>query len=368
MKRIRSSGLLALTAGWLLACGGSSSKPIVTPQTSTFAFMQQTTGLSYKFTPMLGKFSTANSTTVFTATPVVDTSTNLLVDGEFYSIILSPDGKKGVFDLYGGLDRTSGQWDIWVADLNNTSNPVQITNDVNDDAMPQFSPDGSKIVFTSNRTGSMHQVVIRDLYGPGEQVLPVPLNIDWMWAPTYSPDGTKLAMEAWGYDTNNNEFEGILVMNAADGSNPQMLTGALSADCLCRDTVPSFTADGTKIVFARIDETYLPATADIYIMRADGTGLTRLTDGVGANFDPLTLTIAGVGERILFSSNRDNLTGTLSDGFDMYSMNADGTGMTRLTTNATFDGFSAMWQQIGGTAQVGSRAQHAQHHAPGTRR
>jgi Tol biopolymer transport system component len=82
-------------------------------------------------------------------------------------------------------------------------------------------------------------------------------------------------------------------------------------------------------------------------MNADGTEATRLTDGTGANFDPMMLTIAGLGERILFSSNRDNTSATGGDGFELYSMKVDGTGLTRLTNNALYDSFNFSFDGLG---------------------
>ncbi len=359
MRKILFFVLFLALAVWLIACSSSSKKVVVQPQTSAFAFVQEAAGQSYMFTPMLGKYVTTGSSTVFTATSVMDPSTNQPVTAEFWSIVLSADGKKATFDLAGGLDGNSGQWDIWVANSDGTGNPVQVTNDSYDDAMPQFSPDGTKVVFTSYRPlldGYDHyQIVIRNADGTGEQVLPMPPSADQTWAPTYSPDGTKIAVEAWGYDTSY--FDGIFIMNA-DGSNAQMLTNPSSTGCDCLDETPAFTADGSKITFSR--DTYDPSadteTEDIYIMNADGTGVTKLTDGVGINSDPLAFTIPGVGERILFSANRDNLTVTGSGGFDLYSMKTDGTGLTRLTVNSLFDAFSAEWYESGGAAAAARRA------------
>ena len=128
----------------------------------------------------------------------------------------------------------------------------------------------------------------------------------------------------------------------ADGSNPQMLTNPSSTEgCGCHDQTPAFSANGSKITFSREDWTNpdIAHKEDVYIMNADGTGITKLTDGVGINFEPMMLNVAGVGERILFSSNRDNLTMPGGMGFEMYSMNLDGTGMTRLTNNNLYDSF-----------------------------
>jgi Tol biopolymer transport system component len=95
---------------------------------------------------------------------------------------------------------------------------------------------------------------------------------------------------------------------------------------------PDFSPDGSKIVF-----TAKPAdspTRDIYVISSDGTGLTRLTSGVGNNaypaYSPDRLELlAGCrfrrhGSKIVFTSDR---TGT----WQVWLMNADGSGQHQLT-------------------------------------
>jgi Tol biopolymer transport system component len=82
---------------------------------------------------------------------------------------------------------------------------------------------------------------------------------------------------------------------------------------------PDFSPDASTIVF-----TAKPAgspTRDIYVIGSDANGLTRLTSGVGNNTYPA---FSPDGNKIVFDSDR---TGT----FQVYVMNADGTGQTQLT-------------------------------------
>ena len=67
---------------------------------------------------------------------------------------------------------------------------------------------------------------------------------------------------------------------------------------------------------------------EIYVMNADGTGVTRLTDNPASDQQPAW---SPDGSRIAFTSTRDG-------NFDIYVMNADGTGVTRLTTTTTHRG------------------------------
>jgi TolB protein len=72
---------------------------------------------------------------------------------------------------------------------------------------------------------------------------------------------------------------------------------------------------------------------EIYIMNADGTNQTRLTNNLVDDYNPVFSTD---GTRIAFTSLRDG-------NYEIYIMNANGTSQTRLTNNTTDDAWPA-WQ------------------------
>jgi Tol biopolymer transport system component len=95
------------------------------------------------------------------------------------------------------------------------------------------------------------------------------------------------------------------------------------------DRYPSWSADGAQIVFRRVNP---GGQFGIFTMNADGSNLARLTPGnTGVNTQP-TWTPDG---RIVFSSNRENPTcGSNFDecNFQLFIMNADGSNVQRLTS------------------------------------
>jgi Tol biopolymer transport system component len=121
------------------------------------------------------------------------------------------------------------------------------------------------------------------------------------------------------YQSIRNNMREIFIMDA-DGSNNTQLT-----DNTVDDIMPSFSPDGTKIAFvSRRDENF----GDIYVMNVDGGSVVRLTNTVGfADYDPVW---SPDGKRIAFRSYRDGNA-------EIYVMNADGTGQTRLTFNSGED-------------------------------
>jgi len=123
--------------------------------------------------------------------------------------------------------------------------------------------------------------------------------------PAWSPDGQKIVFAS---DRAGNRE--IYVMNA-DGSDPVRLT-----DNAARDYSPAYSPDGNHIAFVSERD----GNAEIYLMDVDGSNVSRLTHSPGADSDPAW---SPDGAKIAFRSNGN-----------LYVMNANGSGSTRLTTSS----------------------------------
>jgi len=99
-------------------------------------------------------------------------------------------------------------------------------------------------------------------------------------------------------------------------SNPA-LTPCFTDPCR-HDDSPAFSAAGDKIVFASDRD----GNFEIYVMNADGSDQTRLTNTSAAESDPA---FSPDGTKIAYSKDPDNP--------DIYVMNADGSGQTNLTSD-----------------------------------
>jgi TolB protein len=137
------------------------------------------------------------------------------------------------------------------------------------DEEPEWSPDGSKIVFARESVHTYADIYVINVDGTGE--MPLTAAGDYETAPEWSPDGSKITYHAT-YESISETY--IFVMSAyGSGQTRLTFTGY--------DRHPAWSPDGTKIAFQRSN-----GNDDIYVMNADGTEATRLTTSDGNDREP----------------------------------------------------------------------------------
>jgi dipeptidyl aminopeptidase/acylaminoacyl peptidase len=120
----------------------------------------------------------------------------------------------------------------------------------------------------------------------------------------------------------------IWVMNP-DGTGQINLTNTVGSV----NNEPSWSPDMTKLAF----QSNRDGNFEIYVMNSDGSGVTRLTSNTTNDLFP---TWSPVGNKIAFQRSVPGV------GTEIYTMNVDGTAQTRLTDNAVNDG-SPAWSPDG---------------------
>ena len=180
---------------------------------------------------------------------------------------------------------------------------------------PVWTPTGDRIVFdcatnTSDHLfsisaagGSMHQLTYGSFYDSD---------------PAISPDGKRIAFDRGGGP--NPPAPGIFLMNLDGGHVVRITTPPASA--AGGDAYPSFSPDGTKLVFVR--NSTQDGEGAIFVVGVDGKGVRQVTPAPYVNaarphWSP-------DGSKLLFGT-----PGAALDGRNIYVVNADGSGLTPLT-------------------------------------
>ena len=236
--------------------------------------------------------------------------------------------------------------DIWTIGADGTrARPL-----LRDAYAPAWSPDGSRLAFVSGRSGD-EEIYVAKADGTGVTRLTMLPGPDL--GPAWSSDGRQLAWsrnaEIWTMRASGAAKRRLVAKTkpwqehyspAWHGSaivysstrvsafNTELyraparrLTFTKGSDgVLGDDSMPDFTPDGRRIVFTSNRD----RQAEIYVMNADGSGLRRLTRRAGDDWAP---DVSPDGKRIALTQ----LPGTI------WTMNADGSGLRRLTRGLDAD-------------------------------
>jgi TolB protein len=181
----------------------------------------------------------------------------------------SADGQRITF--HSNYANFSGNWDVFSVKVDGT-NVQRLTALSGDEVLPELSPDGSKIVYTSG-TGAYMFITVMDADGKNRKRL------------------TRL--------------EDIVLPDGTIGTPPAQ-----------SDWHPSWSPDGSRIVFT----SDRGGSTDIFIMNSDGTDITQLTSDYHRDYEPIWAS----NQEIIFVSTRDGSA-------QIYMMDDQGRNLRRLT-------------------------------------
>ena len=161
------------------------------------------------------------------------------------------------------------------------------------DAEATVAPDGSRIVFTSDRSGDLE---LYTMAPDGSDVQQITDSLGYDGGAFFSPDSKMLVYRA---------------------SRPKSAEEQrVYKDLLAKHVVQ-------------------PSEMELYVANADGTGQRRVTNLGGANWAPY---FHPNGERIIFSSNH-HVQDKGGRQFNLFSIKLDGTDLRQVTFDDAFDAF-----------------------------
>jgi len=103
------------------------------------------------------------------------------------------------------------------------SNPVDISNAKGKESHPAWSPDGTKIAYSSNSAAGQH-IWVMNANGSGQTDLTPTATATETW-PSWSPDGTQIAFES-----NGSGNDDVWVMNASGSGQIDITNNPASDD------------------------------------------------------------------------------------------------------------------------------------------
>ena len=286
-------------------------------------------------------------------------------------------------DLYFASRRGTTHLCIWSLNVNG-STPLKMTAGVNspkEDWTPDWSPDGSKMLFQSDRDGDIEIFVFDEATNRVTQLTSNRVEDQYAsWSPVM-PDGTlrilfqrvgKSGSDLWTmnadgsgqrllYASKKDDHQAawsplgnqIAFTSAMDGDadvyllNVALSGGVVSAVGAPRnmtnhsagaDFSPDYAPSGAELVFVREPGSRLEAlgNSSLWRLRADGSGETFVIDhqliDKQADWSPDGTTLAFVS-----ATNGTDAT------WDIWTVGIDGTGIRRIT-NDTFGDFQPEWR------------------------
>ena len=210
-------------------------------------------------------------------------------------------GNKYIWPLY-------DSYDIFMADLDGKI-VKQLTTRKGYDAEATISPDGKKMIYTSDKDGDI-DLYVMDLKTGKEKRITNTLGYDGgAW---FSPDGKKIIWRASRPTTEAaiKEYKDLLAENLvaptnmevfiadANGNNVKQVTSFGNANW-----APAYMPDSKRIIFASNHQSKRGFPFNLFTINEDGSGLEKIS--AERSFDAFPM-FSPDGKKIIFCSNRNN--------------------------------------------------------------
>lgn len=188
-------------------------------------------------------------------------------------------------------ERLNGNSEICLIRADGSGEIQDLTQNEARDVKPAWSPDGSQIVFSSNRDGNYELYQIYLMNADGSNQHRIYYSNAMNVDTSWSPDGHEIMFTSDKEDGGTGNFE-IFAVEPETTTPERRLTFRHGYDIY-----PAYSPDGKHVAFVGKGD----GNSEIYLMNADGTGLVRLTRDLAEDTEP---SWSPDGTKIVFASNR----------------------------------------------------------------
>lgn len=228
---------------------------------------------------------------------------------------VSPDGTQVVFDS----NREGENVDLFIKDIDNDLPPRKLTTLSSNEEHRGgcWSPDGSKLLITSDQTGKSNIYLISSESFAPTLVLADP-RADLL-TPIFAPTDRDLVFQA-RYEDKSVAIERV----SLDGT--RNIIYKTDADTVNTSLSPALSPDGRTIVFANRVE----GNTDLFIVAANGGEALNISNSPTAEGSP---SFSADGSRVYFHSDRAAQFGR----FSIFSVDLAGSNLKRLTSREGYE-------------------------------
>jgi len=228
----------------------------------------------------------------------------------------SPDGTRIAFAVHGNWDGTYWQSMIYAADRDG-SNAQRLTTLPARSTEPAWSPDGSRIAFSSQVYGENSEVWVMNADGSNLVNLTADQPFASKRSPTWSPVPIGGAYRiAYALETGGASFLWSMAANGADKH-------AITDDARYFDSEPAWSPDGTVLVFQRTGDGIF---GDLYIVGRYGGAVRALMPSYALPYGQFSPTWSPDGRLVAFLSKHAD-----GENYQIWTVWADGTRLAQRT-------------------------------------
>ena len=210
--------------------------------------------------------------------------------------------------VFASDEGSPGNYDIYVINADGSAKQNLTSSPTSNDRQPSWSPDGTQIVFTTNRDGNDEVYTMRD---DGANLVNLTNNAGADYQPAWAPlaSANRIAFVS----DRDGEPE-VYTISTLGGAVTKVTNNGID------DLNPSYSPDSTRLVYQ--------SGGNIMARNADGTGAETPLSSSGQDSEPAW---SPSGSYIVYVSTRD------AGNAELYRVTSDGSTTDRLTSTASLE-------------------------------